>query len=434
MSLQPARSPRAGPDRLLMEDEQQQVLADILASQTFRKAHRLAELLQFICVKAMEGRPDELTEQQIGIHVFGRAPSYSPAEDSIVRSQVRLLRQRLEEYFETESPATAYIIKIPKGGYQPVYVQRGPIFATGEAAARSPEAPQALSPVLPHLQEKKPQPAVPRLRRYMYPVLVLLAAAGIGVALRERPVSSRFWSTLFDAGRPVVIVPSDDGLVLSEEMARMPVSLDQYLKGAYLRQPSLNQDWLAAHQYTSTADLNLAMRLSRLPEAAHAQVETRYARVLRLDDLKNSNVILIGGLAANPWVSLFSRRLSFEVNYDWQNEQGYVLDQRAPAGKQSRYLEARGHGQETSYGVLAYLPAISGEGKALLFEGSGMAGTEAAAEFPFSGARFTQFLHGLGVDGSGEIPAFEILLETRSLEGNAPESTVVLWRKLAARP
>ncbi len=111
-----------------------------------------------------------------------------------------------------------------------------------------------------------------------------------------------------------------------------------------------------------------------------------------------------------------------------------MLDQQAAPGKQSRYLEGRDKGQETSYGVLAYLPAISGEGKALLFEGSGMAGTEAAAEFPFSGTRFTRFLHNLGVDANGDIPAFEVLLETRSLDGNGPESTVVLWRTIPAKP
>jgi len=42
----------------------------------------------------------------------------------------------------------------------------------------------------------------------------------------------------------------------------------------------------------------------------------------RIDDMKSRNVILIGGLAANPWVSLFSDRLSFEVNYDWNASQG----------------------------------------------------------------------------------------------------------------
>jgi hypothetical protein len=230
--------------------------------------------------------------------------------------------------------------------------------------------------------------------------------------------------------------------VLSQEFRRAPINLDQYLKGSYLQQasapskdeagkaghPALTAQWLASHQYTSTADLNLALRITRLPEAASAEVESRYARVLQLDDLKHANVILIGGVAANPWVTLFAGKLDFDVNYDWQNAKGYVIDRHPAAGKQVEYVEASENGSETSYGVLAFLPGISGEGCALLFEGSGMAGTEAAADFPFTGERFTRFLEQLGRNADGTIPYFEVLLKTHNLQGNAPEERVLAWR------
>ena len=272
-------------------------------------------------------------------------------------------------------------------------------------------------------------------------VLVLLAVIVASPLHLLRGREATLWTSIFSAGRPVVIVPSDGGLVLSEELRRAPVTLDEYLSGSYLRGPSaaeaasgdeaqglVTAAWLASHQYTSTADLGLAMRLNRLPEAQTAQVETRYARGLHLDDLKNRNVILIGGIGANPWVGLFSPVLNFDVNYDWQTQQGYVINKSPKPGEQARYSEQKGKAGASSYGVLAYLPGVSGNGSALLFEGSGMAGTEAAADFPFSGEAFASFLRRISGSSGEGMPYFEVLLETRSVGGDAPGPKVVAWR------
>jgi hypothetical protein len=59
-----------------------------------------------------------------------------------------------------------------------------------------------------------------------------------------------------------------------------------------------------------------------------------------------------------------------------------------------------------------------------------MAGTEAAADFPFSGDRFASFLKQLGPGPGGSIPFFEVLLETRSLGGDAPEARIIGWRRV----
>ncbi len=86
-----------------------------MVSRTFSKAPRLRKFLEFICTSLFEGRADDINEQQIGIQVFGRSESYNAADDSIVRTQARLLRQRLEEYFEHECPESSLIISVPKG-------------------------------------------------------------------------------------------------------------------------------------------------------------------------------------------------------------------------------------------------------------------------------------------------------------------------------
>jgi hypothetical protein len=450
------------------EDERAALVRQVLASRTFAKSVRLSHFLEFVCRKTIEGRVDEVNEQQIGVHVFGRSTAYNATDDSIVRTQARLLRQRLEEYFEHECPACPMVVLIPKGGYVPVFERRAATPAAGPGApppatpARSPDAPDsAAATAAPTKSDAVSLPAAaPSLGARLLPTgrwWPALAAAVAAIALLlvwllPRQVGKpapTLWSSVFASGRPVVIVPSDDGLVLFEELQHAAVDLDEYLSGSYLaRAPgqsagqkaarsaaqapgsATTAGWLSSHQYTSTADLGLALRLDRLPEARAANVTTRYARVLHLDDLKANNIILIGGVGANPWVELFSHELNFDVNYDWKNAQGYVVNRKPLAGEQPAYRESPGENSPISYGVLAYLPGITGEGTTLLFDGSGMAGTEAAADFPFSGERFASFLDQVGRGPGASIPFFEVLLETRSLGGNAPEARIIGWRRI----
>ena len=235
----------------------------------------------------------------------------------------------------------------------------------------------------------------------------------------------------------MVIVPSDDALVLFEEQTKTPVLLNEYLNGSYLDKANLPNseplpltfNWFAAHQYTSTADLNLALRLGRLPAARDATVETRYARVLRIDDLKSHNVILIGGMGANPWIGLFLNRLNFEVNYDWKNAEGYVLNKHPAQGEAAIYRDKEIDGTRHSYGVLAFLPGVEDQGETLLFEGTGMAGTESASDFPFNSAAFSAFAKQIGAT-SQRLPYFEALLETVSVGGNAPEVHILTYHQI----
>ncbi|WP_263377607.1 hypothetical protein [Granulicella paludicola] len=431
-----------------VEDERLLLLQRVVGSRTFAKSPRLARFLEFICVSLIEGRAREINEQQIGIHVFGRSAAYSASDDSIVRSQARLLRQRLEEYFETECPQSRLIVTIPKGGYVPVFEPRS---EAQPVAVQTPElqspAGQTVFSASPHGNSSAPIPSRSRASVFGFVALVSVVLV-LGLLLaglvyqriyvqRSANAADALWSKLFTPSRPVLIVPSDDALVLFQEFTRVPVQLDDYLSDAYLTKvnlPSiggapLSADWFASHQYTSSADLNLALRLGRLPQAIAAEVETRNARVLRIDDLKSRNVVLIGGTGANPWVSLFQSRLNFDVKWDWKASEGFVLNKHPAKGEASIYRETVADGARRSYGVLAFLPGIEGNGEALLFEGTGMAGTESAADFPFSKVAFQNFARSIGAT-KDHMPYFEVLLETSSVGGNAPESTVITYRRI----
>src|SRR5580698_2456995 len=96
----------------------------ISESQRFAKSLRLREFLLYVCRSALDSHVSEISEQKIGERVFHRAPDYNPNEDNIVRSQARLLRQKLEAYFATEGAEEPVILRIPKGGYVPEFIDR----------------------------------------------------------------------------------------------------------------------------------------------------------------------------------------------------------------------------------------------------------------------------------------------------------------------
>ncbi|HEY1463587.1 MAG TPA: malectin domain-containing carbohydrate-binding protein [Terriglobales bacterium] len=110
-----------------IEEQKQELVRRVLASSTFEKSVRLRAFLLYVCRCAFENKPEEATEQQIGIHVYGRLPGYNPNEDNIVRSQARVLRSKLEHYFANQGKNETTVITIPKGRYLPVFEAHFPV-------------------------------------------------------------------------------------------------------------------------------------------------------------------------------------------------------------------------------------------------------------------------------------------------------------------
>jgi hypothetical protein len=105
----------------LLEDERWIAVQQLIASRSFSKSSRLTSFLSYICRCALEGRNDEITEQQIGIHGFERPVNYNPGEDNIVRTTARQLRQKLALYYQEEGSSDEIRVDIPRGGYHPTF-------------------------------------------------------------------------------------------------------------------------------------------------------------------------------------------------------------------------------------------------------------------------------------------------------------------------
>lgn len=423
--------------------EQQRLLVSrILSSALFRKSRKLATFLQFICEQQQMGKADSINEQRIGTEVFGRNEGYHMGEDSIVRSQARFLRLRLQEYFATEGKDEPIILTIPKGSYVPEFHHR-------ELPA---EPVQEVATLVSHIgytastpsDKESSDPPPKRSSFWIYVAagigVVVCLALGIGWWLRGEehrhagvPVEVRFWASIFDSQRTTILVPADSSLVLMDELIGHEITLPDYMNRTYrstVPPPEMTRIWnqLLTSQYTNVVDLRLVSALERLSEVDHSKTQVQFARDVSVSELKQNNVILIGSTRANPWVDLFSTAGRFRVGYDSKTHTNLVENRNPGKGEQARYDEAANSADHLAYGVVSYLPSLDGESSSLLIGGTSKAGTETASEFLLS-PRFIAFLRTLDTKG-GALPHFEILLSAQNLNGNSYQRTIVCYHIL----
>ncbi len=128
--------------------QREELVRRVASSSTFQKSPRLRAFFLHVCQCAVDSRPEAATEQQIGIHVYGRSPGYNPNDDNIVRSQARLLRMKLEHHFANEGKDEPVVITIPKGRYLPVFEARSEEVAPPQAVPAPEGKPRRLPQIL----------------------------------------------------------------------------------------------------------------------------------------------------------------------------------------------------------------------------------------------------------------------------------------------
>jgi len=128
-------------------------LARIMESSIFVQSERLVRFLRFTVETTLDGQGETLKEYVIGTHVYGRKSSYQPTEDSIVRSEARRLRRKLQEFYETIGKNDLILIQYRPGSYVPAFHLRDKgstpamtIRGLGDAVSERPELRVAVLP------------------------------------------------------------------------------------------------------------------------------------------------------------------------------------------------------------------------------------------------------------------------------------------------
>lgn len=435
----------SGPDG---DDPRLSLLARVVASEHFARSPQLVKFLQYICRQVVAGTSEGINEQLIGTEVFGRPFGYDSHDDNIVRAHASRLRQKLNVYFSNEGRAEPLKIVVPRGSYVPAFCENGE--ANSGTVPESLPAPMEAVLTLPAGQENSPhvEPANRTTliwRHWLATVLCCLLCIAITwfvIARRQSAIATSpaepnhiLWSALGQTGH-LLIVPADSSLVLYNNVTSHTISISEYISGQYRIQPSpeslITSDELgtiARRRLTSIVDLQVSNRILRRPEMPRDanQVSVVYARDLRLDDLKEGNAVLIGSQEANPWIQLFDNSLNFNIIPDQKTKVFTIVNRNPQPGEQSQYVSDFLSSAHAAYALVSCVPNLSGKGYVLLIQGTGMAGTEAAADFVLGNGDLTNLLRKNGATGDS-LPRFELLLETSNLSGNAPSAKIIAYR------
>ncbi len=462
------------------KDPRWRLVLRIAESRSLGKSPLLADFLRYVCDRQIRGKDEEITEQQIGVKVFGRPEGYNSNDDNIVRNYARTLRKRLEDYFRKEGRDEPVILSIPRGGYIPVFSPRDEPLIEPEsqtAGALDQQADVCVSEapctgeVAPGVEECVEVPKVTPIAAPPRSIsngaltagAILLAFvtalcgyfAGQARTATWQPFSShatrvshQFWSTLFDQHRDTFVVPADGGLVMMQSFTREKVNLPDYVTGIYRSPEEIARGMegfvsvapkdqarltskvavLASRRYTSVADLGISSRLSQLREIVPERLVVRFARDLHIDDLHAANAILIGSNDANPWVALFEPQLNFQFTPGTEyGGSGAIVNTHPLPNEATVFRSITGDPANRTYGLIAYVPNLENTGHVLLIEGVNMAGTQAAGDFLFSPEQMQPMLD-RARDSQGNLEPFEILVETSSIGAAASRSRALSER------
>lgn len=378
----------------------------ITTSHSFQSSLRLRKFLLYVASCALRDAPGEATEQQIGIHVFQRPSGYNSSEDNIVRTNARLLRQRLAEYFSGEGSLEEFILEIPKGHYVPVFRPRTP-----------PEDPLALRPVSANVIEIAPARRARRAGRWLSVALVLLCFVAIAGALqwrhhrvRENAVG-RFWAPFLTG--PSLIIYSN-ALFVGDSASGM-----RYAPTGAGQNEALSGN--IVDTYTGVGELTSVYDLTRLFDSRRSQFTLKRSQLVAWDEARTENLIFIGSVAENPSLRVLPNAMNFSLiaGVGWAG----IANRQPNAGEQTLYSRPE-HPLTRDYAILALLPGLQPGRKALIFSGLTTMGTQAAVEFACRPEGIQQILRVAGA-ADGSVRPFEAVLET-TIGGGVPLETRLL--------
>jgi hypothetical protein len=408
-------------DRAVSNSEQVRLaVEEVLASGTLSRSEQLRSFLRYVCERTLAGDGKEINEYSVAVEALGKPSDFSPAEDSSVRRSAYELRQKLHKYYELENPDAALRIELPKGSYNPKFVEAGPKPAA-DAAGVKPASYIA-------------KPAASRAVWILAAALVVslgisaaLTVAALRGGTRVSPVVREAWSSMTATGDRVLIsvgttlhlVVRPYMAVVAEGFPKYPAPPELY---AMFRQhrplpegvelfmhPVDNSVQLGHSQTVVIAATTLSLMgtpYQILPERSASAPALRGRNVILIADPQNSNSAA-ERLEATPLT------LDFDAAV-----QDVVVRERA--GAHTMWAGKRGQDKRYTdvYGLITVLPAegeAAGPHRTLIFSGITSVGTNGAAEF-FSKPETLNVLRAKFVaEGYSGFPAaYQVVVRCRS--------------------
>jgi TolB-like protein len=184
------------------EEQVRSALEEILGWDEIARSGQLARFLSYIVDAKLTGRADSIKAYSIAVDVFGRAPSFDPQSDPIVRVQARRLRALLEQFYRETDSTGLVRIRLPVGRYVPEFEFAEPSEPLPEAGVL--DATAAL-PIGVSRSLLSPGLSSQRFGHIHLTRQGWLAAGGLAVAIAAAALLLANWNMLFRDGPDALI-------------------------------------------------------------------------------------------------------------------------------------------------------------------------------------------------------------------------------------
>ncbi|HTQ85674.1 MAG TPA: hypothetical protein VMI93_05650 [Candidatus Solibacter sp.] len=286
-------------------DEKRHALAEALQSATLARSARLKNLLRFICEAEIDGRSADLNEYEIGVQALGQPASYSPTQNSTVRSRIHELRQRLEQLYSDEIPDAPFRIQLPKGSHTPRFVRNDPV----DSAVLIDVPPPATAPV-------PAAAAAPQVRSLSWRfAAAFLAGCVLTYALTlflRRPASPQWtpelaaiWSP-FEHPAPVLVSFEPRLFVRIGSVAVRDWTVDEMTKVESSARLMSIKDLFHQQQiyenrnYADFGAVQAAFRIAALLGSRNPELKIERSSEITPDDARNFNLIVLSKPSTDP--------------------------------------------------------------------------------------------------------------------------------------
>jgi hypothetical protein len=392
---------------------------------------KLRDFFFYVVDCAVREAPDEATEQQIGMHVFHRQPGYSSGDDSIVRSQARLLRAKLAAYFATDGLHEPIIIEIPKGQYFPIFRQA--VEVKKQALASTPETP-SIQPSIVAAERVHTEPEYPParaaedhhharlrwLRNAIACIVIALFMGGSGGYLwRGRldhpstPALDAFWKPFYASNNALVIYSNptfigdpSTGLRLLQSV---PLGTNNNISSS--GEP-------VDETYTGTGEAEAIHILTQLFDMHSASFTLKRSRLVTWDEARSRSLIFVGAPSQNTALNDLQTLNQFRIATASEHH-GYIINLHPQKGEPASF-PLQSPTEETA--IVALLPGIQPDTRIAVFSGLSTVGTQAAVEFLSQPSSVTALIQRVGT-ANGTLKPFEAVLQISTSKGVAIEAS-----------
>lgn len=395
------------------KERRRELVKRILSSRQFRSSPRLVELFNYIAEASLRDAPEDATEQQIGQNVFGRKAGYNCSEDSIVRSEIRQLRLKLNLYFAEEGVTEDLIVEIPKGRYLLEFRSRISEQPHEAALETKPIAVKTLADGEESETGRAGRSSGSRAWEFLSAyktlgaALTLLSVAAIALVFQRSSGDStsgtgKLWAPFLSGNEPIVVY--SNAMLRGTQNGIQDVSDLPHGTSATDTAPATVDD-----AYTGVGEVAAVHALDRVFVHQGRDFLLRRSLLLSWEEARGNNIIIVGSTAQNKAMKSLPTTKDFTFgNLNTGTPFWGIINHNAKPNEKQFYTGGDHVPQIEDYAIIALLQGPTEKHWILLLGGLGTYGTQAAAEFAMSEKGASRLLQLLG--STGDLHPFEAVL------------------------